>query len=436
MSKLRLALVNPPQPYLVEQHTQVPLGLLYLSAVVKRDCPDVDVTLVDCSALSVEEALAALGFPNMWAFDIIGFTATSLDYHSAVAVKDAVAGSPLPCFIIGGPHVTAQSCAVDDGWNHVFIGEAEKTLPQFLRHFQTGEARTLYIGDNTVDMNTLPRPDRDAFPWIGGRVLTTKHHGSINIMASRGCSFRCTFCASETMWGRKVRWRTPEDVVDEIHECIDKYGVKIFRFSDDNIAGNRKWNKRFCALVKPLDITWRLSVRVDCVTPDSLKMMAEAGCKEMGFGVESFDPQVLKMLNKRITPEQSVRAIHNAHAAGIGTRVLMMISTPGETYKHTVDLNIAALEELKEEFVYLSIKVYKPLPGTAIWNDPAAYGVKIVSKDFSKYNFYVYRKGESGAKEKLLWSPLRIDPMTEEQQQENIVRMVEYSETLPQNADG
>jgi len=425
---MRLALINPCQPYLVEQHTQVPLGLLYLSAVLKRNCPDVQAQLVDASALSVQEAVE-----EMDEFDVYGFTATSLDYATVLDMREELQQRfPDAVFIVGGPHATGEPEVLEHGWHSVFIGEGEYTIIDFVKDWQiSGGVKGMYRGDNTVDLNKLPRPDRDGLSWLGGRVLTTKHKGSINIMASRGCPFNCSFCASRLMWGRAVRWRTPEDVVDEIKECMDRYGTTVFRFSDDNIAGNREWNEKFCELVKPLGITWRLSVRVDSVNPQVLKMMREAGCKELGLGVESFDPKVLKQLNKRIIPEQSVAAIHNAHAAGIGARVLMMLATPGESYKRTVDLNIAALEALKEEFVYLSIKVFKPLPGTPIWLHPEKFGVEIVSRDLSKYNFYIYSTAG-----KQLWSPLRIDGMTEEEQWENTARMVAYSETLPQNAKG
>ena len=419
---MRLALINPCQPYLVEQHTQVPLGLLYLSAVLKRNCPDVQVQLVDASAMSVQEAVEEMG-----AFDVYGFTATSLDYPVVLDIREELQQRfPDAMHIVGGPHAMGEADVLNHGWHSVFIGEGEKTIIEFVKDWQiTGGVKRVYRGDNTVDLRKLPRPDRDAFPWLGGRVLVTEaHKRSINIMASRGCRFNCAFCAGRLIWGARTRWRTPEDVVAEIEECIEKYGVKIFRFSDDNLAANHRWLRKLCALVKPLGITWRSSVRVDCVTHDILKMMYDAGYKEIGFGVESFDPAVLKALNKEITPEQSLQAIHDAHDVGLAVRILMMISTPGESQK-TVDLNIAGLEECKGEFVDLALKIYKPLPGTPVWLHPERFGVTIASKDLSKYNFYVY-----SAEGKLLWSPLEIDGMTAAEQHENIVRMVTYGEGL------
>jgi len=138
------------------------------------------------------------------------------------------------------------------------------------------------------------------------------------------------------------------------------------------------------------------------------------------------------VLNKRIKPEQSLAAIENAHDVGIGARLLLMIATPGETYRHTVDLNIAALERLKDKFIYLTVCVFTPLPGSAIWEDPAKYGIKIISKDFSQYNYWIYRRSADG-ENRVAWSPVRIDGMTVEQQQENMMRMVDFSESLVQS---
>ena len=436
---MRLALINPPQPYLIEPQTQVPLGLLYLSAVVKRERPDIDVRVFDASLYSVEEAVERAGEA-----DVYGFTATTLDYEAAREMAQALSKRYLGCgLIVGGPHATVfgEELQKRDNWDSVFVGESEGTILTFLDDLhdssrQRPRARVVYVPHAPADVTKLPWPDREALDWIGGRVLTDRSQtSSINLMAARGCPYDCHFCASKTIWGRKVRWRAVEDVVDEIKAAMEKWGTAVFRFSDDNMTTSRRWTQEFCRLVKPLNIKWRLSVRVD-TPPDLLNMMAEAGCTELGLGIESFDPDVLKVLDKRITPEQSLRTVEHVHNAGIGPRLLLMISTPGETYQKTVDLNIAALESVKGKFVYASSKTFVPLPGTAIWNDPDGHDITIESRDFNRYNFYVYRRSEAGGSEKVLWSPISIGGMSKAQQMENIERMTDYMETLDANADG
>jgi radical SAM superfamily enzyme YgiQ (UPF0313 family) len=427
---MKIALVNPPQPYLITPKTQVPLGLLYLSAIVKQNTLHT-VDLKECSTMTVDDAADQMG-----PYDIYGFTSTSLDYGTQLLLSRKLRAKHGGLHVIGGPHASVMpEETLADGFDCVFVGEAELSFLKFLCQLQERSVQKKYQQRKLTDLNALPRPDRDSFPWVGGNVLTSGSKESVNIMASRGCPFNCAFCASETIWHRKLRWRYVDDVVAEIKECIDKYGTKVVRFSDDNMLSNRKWTERFCDLVKPLGIKWRLSVRVDAVEPNIIKQMAEAGCAELGLGCESFDPNVLHKLNKKITPEQSLRAIKVCHDAGIGARLLMMINTPGETYKRTVDLNQEALESVRGKFCYLSFKIFMPLPGTPIWDYPDDYHIKIISRDFSRYNFYVYQNDHGEAKTSF-WSPIRIKGLTVDQQRENVEQTFARAKTFPEMADG
>ncbi|HEC61908.1 MAG TPA: B12-binding domain-containing radical SAM protein, partial [bacterium] len=387
---MELILINPPQPYLVEKHTQTPLGILYISAVVKRDRPDVDVSVCDLSDCS-----EPIEVPDA---DVYGYTSTSLDYPECVKLMETIRMEhPGSLHIIGGSHATAMpfSCR-DDGFDSVFIRESEKTILEYIDDWMRVDTVEFYEADNLVDVCTLPWPDRDALGWTGGRILASGNDRSASLMASRGCPFNCAFCASALIWKRKMRWRSPENVVAEMKHCIEKYNVTTFRFADDSMTSNRDWVQEFCKAVEPLGVRWQTNERVDTVTIDLLKMMRDAGCVEIGYGVESFDPMVLKILGKKISPEQSIRAVEMTFKTNIGVWLLMMISTPGETYKHTVQCNSRALARLVGKFVRASCKTLMPLPGTPIWNDPERFGVEILNRDFSTYNAYPYKPGPNG----------------------------------------
>jgi len=430
-------LINPPQPYMIEKHTQVPLGLLYLSAVLKRDGRVREVKVIDLSADSMEEA--TLKIQNNHSWDVCGFTSTTLDYFMTLKIMKALKLSlENTLFITGGSHSSACPSEVGkDGWDAVFEGESDLSILKFIGDFTAGKKNTkIYKSERVEDLDLLPYPDRDALSWLGGKVLASGNERSINIIASRACPRKCIFCAGGAIWGRRVRWRSPEAVADEIRYCVKKYNVKIFRFSDDNMIGNKKWTRIFCDLIKPLGIIWRMSVRVDDADYETLCLLREAGCVELGLGIESFDPNVLKVLNKQTTLDQSLAAVENSFKADIGARLLMMINTPGETYKYTVDQNIKCLESLKGKFVYLSIKPLVPFPGTDIWNNPEQFGVSIKTRDFSQYNMWMYHLGKNGRKKHTEESILRIHSMSEKQQKENFNRMLQYTETLPETQRG
>lgn len=435
---MKLALILPPQPYLVTHHVQAPLGLLYLSAIVKRDVEGWETEVWDFSAGVPERIPAA---------DVYGFTANTLDWAVIVALKERIAKEyPEAEYIVGGPHVTAIPSDGAEHFDAVFQGEAEYTLPAYLADTRgpKGEVHraavrcdldALPYPDRQVALNSLPYPNRDALPWLGGKVIT-RGGTSIGIMASRGCPFNCAFCSSKGMWPGGVRWRSPGNVVDEIKYCIEKYGVRIYRFTDDNMTSNREWTLEFCEKVTPLGISWRLPCRVDRLDPELLRLMRQAGCEEMGLGIESFDQTVLDAIDKRQTVEQARQAVNMVHDAGIGVRLLLMITTPGETYRVTVQRNIRALEKLRGKFVVASMMVMMPLPGARIWDTPERFGVSFTSRNISRFNYYVYQRAEDGAVKMSTWSPLAIDGMTQEHQDENARTMIAFMATLPENSTG
>jgi len=434
---MKILLINPPQPYMIEKHTQVPLGLLYLSAIIKRDSRAKKVKVIDLSDHSLEEAITKIKNSGSW--DIYGFTSTTLDYPMTLKMMQILRTALNDVFFItGGIHSTACSSKVkEDGWDAVFEGESDLSILKFLKDFDSGRKDVkIYKRELVENLDLLPNPDRDELSWLGGKILASGNKHSINIIASRACSRGCIFCAGKVIWGRKVRWRSPENVIEEIKHCVDKYKVKIFRFSDDNMLSNKEWAYKFCELVEPLKIIWRMSVRVDDVNYEILCRLRRAGCAELGFGIESFDPNVLKILNKQITLEQSLLAIENSYKAHIGVRLLMMINTPGETYKYTVDQNIKCIEKMRGKFVYLSVKPLVPFPGTDIWSNPERFGVSIKTKDFSRYNMWMYHLGKNGNKKHAEESILHIHDMTRLQQKENFNRMLKYTETLPETQRG
>lgn len=148
-------------------------------------------------------------------------------------------------------------------------------------------------------------------------------------------------------------------------------------------------------------------------------MMYEAGCREVSFGVESADQDVLNRLQKGTTVEENRLALVNAKKAKLVVRILFMIGTPGET-EQTVDHNIAFLKSLN--FDTIALTTFIPIPGSAIANDPAAFGCKILDTNIDHYNFYLW--GPDGENK---WQDLiALDTLTPEQIQVNRERMKQF----------
>ena len=121
-------------------------------------------------------------------------------------------------------------------------------------------------------------------------------------------------------------------------EVENNFGITQFRFSDDMFTANIKHVTDICKKIKESDVIWRISCRVKPFTEDMAKTLLDAGCVEASFGIESFDNNVLKLLNKKTIASDNVKALEICAKVGIKTRVLFMIRTPGQTEK-TVDIN-------------------------------------------------------------------------------------------------
>ena len=208
----------------------------------------------------------------------------------------------------------------------------------------------------------------------------------ILILSSRGCPFKCPFCSSMFVSG-KLRFRSAESVYEEMKQVKDKYKIHQFRFSDDMFTANEKRCVEICHSIKSLNLAWRISTRTKPFSKNLAEELVDAGCKEVSFGVESFDNHVLDILDKKITAEDNINAIKIAKRAGMTVRVLLMIKTPGQQ-KDTVEINISHLEKLRNYYDIIACTTFMPIPGSLIWKDPEKYGITILDKDLNNYNFY------------------------------------------------
>jgi radical SAM superfamily enzyme YgiQ (UPF0313 family) len=412
---MKLALTSPPTPYLVSSQAYGPLGLGCLSAYIRRELPWVEVKIVDLS--SGRDMISAI--IDLSGQDVCGWTATSLDYERVRGLARRVSrvNSNSVTHILGGAHGTALPERVDmTVFTSIIRGEGEVALKRCLLDMRyAGKAKPVYDPIPIPNLDALPFPDR---PIPEAKQLQGGAAQSATIMASRGCPYKCAYCGTHAMWPGRVRWRSPYNVAAEVSRLHDQ-GVTDFAFIDDNLTTNTLWLTELCRHLGDLGVRWRALSRVDRANPSVLRLMQRSGCTEICYGVESFDQDVLDRLDKKITYKQASRAIVDAAEAGLKTRVFLMISTPGETYRRTVDRNRVGLELLDPQIGMVTLNTFMPLPGSPIWNRPRDYGVRIVETDLSKMNRYHH--GPGGENEP--WSPIRIDGMTYAEQLENIREM-------------
>ncbi len=334
----RVLLVAPPFDVANHRHKKtMPMGLLYVAASIREALPDIQLDLIDAhiQRLSWADMKQKLDESD---FDLLLVSYWSAQSANAYAISDYVRASKAAFVVHGGVHPTL---CPDEAMQHcdtLITHEGEEAVVDLILELNAGGDLPFSGHCAPIsDLDDLPFPAWDLLPdvtlydhpmhVVGGRRFP--------ILGSRGCPFNCTFCSSPVFWERKVRWRQPANVVDEmdrIHQC---YGIDKFHFWDDNMVMNRTWITELCdeLLSRNRSYQWcGLSRASDLVkNRDVLPQMREAGCVGMEIGVESFADQVSDVVDKGEHVDTMKGAVACMREANIAPLYTHMLFTPGET---------------------------------------------------------------------------------------------------------
>lgn len=379
---MRIALVSPK--WNKKANDYPPLGLAYLAAVLEADDHEVqvfDFGLEPDTPLE-DDAARALAFEP----HLVGITAMTSVYHSALetaTLLKAYLGRPI---VLGGPHATVYPHRVLNEApviDYVVRGEGEETLRELVRALDNGARDVSAIQGLTYRhrgeiVSSPDRPlidDLDALPFPARHLLDPKRYGlrtpagepMITVLSSRGCPYNCSYCFKGIV-GRTYRQRSPDNIIAELHQVIDRYGAHSFYFIDDLFTINLR---RLEALTQQLideqlDVRWQCLARVDRVNPEILKKMYAAGCRRIHYGIESGNQQVLDRIGKRIELSQVRQAVRWTHDAGIETKGYFMLGLPGDTAE-TMEQTVNLAVELDLDQTMFSLTT--PFPGTRLWDE-------------------------------------------------------------------
>ena len=279
-----------------------PMNLALLGAVIKQ--PGHEAFIVDGTPdnLSVDDTVAKVLAEKP---EIVGLTTYSPFFHVQVELATALkkARPDLPV-MIGGSHTTiVKEKAFEDCFDYVFVGEAEDVLPRFLDRLQEGrtleglkgviwrgeDGKPVFEGapDPLEDFDSLPMADRtllDNSKYLLG-TLEGRNPFTL-IQTTRGCPWKCIFCASKDLNTTLIRRRSPETVVAEMKHVVDTYGIRHFFIVDDVLTLYDKHILKICDLIEEegLDVTWESSTRANLVNDEQVKRMAECGLIRLSFG--------------------------------------------------------------------------------------------------------------------------------------------------------
>lgn len=353
---MKIVFVQPKACAFAEGHLWEPVNFGYLISYTKKFHPENDYIVRSARFFNDEEILSEC--KNA---ELVCFTATSPQIYHAESLSKKITAPK----VYGGVHPTINpKDAFKKGANIVVIGEGEIAFKKILDNLPAALQQKIFQEPLIKDLDSLPFPDREAIQQNRYLELTLKNDGVkiASINSSRGCPYKCTFCTSKAIWGRKARFRSAENIVGELEELIG-LGVQHLKFSDDTFTLKKDRVYEFCKIKnkRGLEIPWSCNARVNTVDYSLMKEMKGAGCIELWFGVESGSQKVLDALKKGITLEQVRSAFKNAHNLGIRTRGYFMIGNETETLQD-IEKTEAFIEELSPDIVGVSINT--PFPGS------------------------------------------------------------------------
>jgi len=333
---------------------------------------------------------------------VVGISAKTQNFISATIVaKIAKEINPKIKVIAGGVHSTMNGSKVLDCKDIDFlsIGEGENTLAALLLALENNADLNSVDGiifrNNDKIIKTKPRSyveDLDSlnFPLSNAPTVLRDFEKYPKeafgyVFASRGCPYACTFCESKSMWTRKVRYRSPENIVAELKQMYE-FGIKKVNFDDDTFGVSKKNIRAINDLLHDElpSMTYTCETVVQLAKDENVvKDMRKGGCTATFVGIESGNNEILKKIKKTQTTDECIQAMQNLRKHGIESHAFIMAGFPDETedtFKQTMDF----IPKLKPDGVIFSI--FTPYPGSDIYNECKEKGIIKGEFDLALYN--------------------------------------------------
>lgn len=386
---MKILLVNPPRTYIKESMqvtSSVPIGLLYIAAVL--DKKGYDVKILDTLAAA---GVIAKGDKRYWGLpkkeiekgirginpDIVGISIQfTTQAENAIMVSKLVKRiNPKIRVIVGGPDVTVRAstllrenksidiCVVGEGEYvtldlvNTIAGKGRLRNVKGIAFRDRGKIVFTGFHEFIANLDELPLPAYHLAPMNdylsskyrkGGRG-DGKNLREISIITSRGCPFNCIFCSIQLHMGRRWRAHSPEYVLQHIELLVKKYGMQHIHFEDDNMTLDKK---RFEAILdgimkRGLNFSWDTpnGIRADTLDDNIVAKMKNTHCSSLMTGVESGDQKVLdSIVGKGLNLNDVVNAARLCKKYNIPLNGSYVIGFPGETKQNIMNtINFALM---------------------------------------------------------------------------------------------
>jgi len=360
----------------------------YLSASLKRHFPEIEIKIID---REVEQAIKSF-MP-----DAVGVSSVSQNFGRAIEIGALCRKIGIPAFV-GGVHITLLPESLPEEFVFGVYGEAEDTIVDVVRYLMTDpKLKTptalnnipgLVIHSEVRPKLTTLRPliaKLDSIPFPDRALLDIPIEETTYLFTSRGCPYKCAFCASTRFWD-KVRWFSPEYVVEEISRVVGIYKPRALSFYDDLFVANLPRLERIVQLIcdKGIDkkVKFGFACRANLVNENLIRILKPLDISMICMGLESGSKNTLEYLKgESASPEQNMHAVELLTGAGINVQGTFIIGSPDETENEILQ----TLEFIKHsKLTNFEVYLLTPFPGTPVWDSAIKMGLVSNRMDWSR----------------------------------------------------
>ena len=401
---MKILLINPSQFGVYGKMSSPdypPLGLAYIGAALEKSGHVVKIIDIDADGITEEELIRIITHDG---YSAVGLTATTPTFHRCEDVAKIVkAHSRIPT-IFGGIHPTTapEKCIVSPYVDIVVIGEGEITIIELIdaleneKDLSNVKGILFKRGDETIRTPTREYAEIDNIAFPARHLFTHKRYNYpdalrapvMPVITSRGCPHSCTYCCTKLIFSRKMRYRSPENVVAEVEQLINDYGVKEVHFWDDVFTCNKKRVQAIRDIFIERKINVKIAfpngLRADQVDEDILGWLKDMGAYSVTFGVESGNEMILKIIKKGTSIDIIKNAYRMAKKNGLETWGFFMLGLPGEdasTFRDTINLAKTINPDVAK------FHILKPFPGTEAFFQLKEKNL-ITNFDYENYGVY------------------------------------------------
>lgn len=406
MTRLRVLLISPPYDHTpgpfagLAPFAEPPIGLASLAAAIREADCDATPEILDAPALGLSPDRVVRAVLERQP-QVVGLSTTTMTVPmTRYLIRRIRPLLPACRIIVGGSHPNARPEDLLPDADQVVMGEGEITLVELLEgrppdetpgvafmdgdRLQINPARPLVprLDDLAPPAYDLLPIERYSYPY----PIRRKPGRYSTIITARGCPGRCSFCAKDAIWGRRVRFLSIDRALETVEALVRRDHVTLLYLYDDTLLTNRP---RALALAEGIanafpDLRWICQARASEVDPEICNALADSGCVKLEIGVESGAPKILDAVGKQLDPAQVPRAFQAARDAGLQTKANFIFGFPNET-ADTIERTLALAVETNA--TYANFFNLVPFPGTALYETYRDAGF-LQTTDWGRFSYH------------------------------------------------